>query len=54
MKMNCALKFIISYHDERYYLSILLQLEQCNIMFIVISDVMAHCYDMIKLIQLSI
>ena len=43
--MNCALMFIMSNHYGRKCLSNLLQLEPCNDMFKVISD-MAHCYDL--------
>ena len=43
--MNCALMFIMSNHYGRKCLSNLLQLEPCNDMFKVISDIMAHCYD---------
>ena len=45
-KMICALMFIISNHYGIKCVSNLLQLEPCNDMFKVISDIMAHCYDM--------
>ena len=44
--MICALIFIISSHLGIKCLWNLLQLEQCNIMFIVISDIMVHRYEM--------
>ena len=43
--MICALMFIISNHYGIKCLSNLLQLEPCNVMFKVISDIMAHWYD---------
>ena len=46
--MNCALMFIISNHYGIKCLSNLLQLEPCNVMFKVISDIMAHWNDMLK------
>ena len=42
-KMNCAL-FIIRNQDAISYLSNLLQLERCNVLFNVISDITAHWY----------
>ena len=45
-KMNCALMFIISNHYGIKCVSNLLQLEPCNDMFKVISDIMEHCYDL--------
>ena len=45
-KMNCALMFIMSNHYGRKFVSNLVQLEPCNDMLKVISDIMAHCYDM--------
>ena len=45
-KMICALMFIISYHYGIIYLSNLLQLEPCNVMFQVMSDIMPHWYDL--------
>ena len=45
-KMNCALMFIMSNHYGRKCLSNFLQLEPCNDMFKMISDMMAHCYDL--------
>ena len=47
----CALMFITSNHYGIKCLSNLLQVEQCNVMFTVISDIMAHWYEMeIKLL----
>ena len=43
--MNCALMFIISNHYGIKRVSNLVQLEQCNDTFIVISAIMSHCYD---------
>ena len=49
MKMNCALMFMISNHYGTNCLSnLLLQLSPCNDMIKVISDKMAHWYEMIK------
>ena len=45
-KMNCALMFIISNYNGIKCVINLVQLEPCNDMFKVISDIMAHCYDM--------
>ena len=45
-KMICALMFILSNHYGIKCLSNLLQLEPCNVMFKMISDIMAHWYDM--------
>ena len=53
-KMNCALMFIISNHYGIKCLSNLLQLEPCNVMFKVISDIMAHWYDMWNSIVIAI
>ena len=53
-KMNCALMFIISNHYGIKCLSNLLQLETCNVMFKVISDIMAHWYDMWNSIDIAI
>ena len=47
--MNCAL-FIIINHYGSQCLSILKQLEPCSDMYKVISDVMAHWYEMINTI----
>ena len=44
--MICALMFIISNHYEIKCLSNLLQLEPCNVILNVISDVMAHRYHL--------
>ena len=48
--MICALMFIISNHIGTKCLSILLQLETCNVMFRVIYDIMAHCHDLWKIV----
>ena len=45
-KMICALMIIISNHNGIKYFSNLFQLEPFNDLFKVISDLMAHCYDM--------
>ena len=45
-KMNCALMFIMRNFNGIKYLCHLLQLEPCNDMFKVISDIMEHSYDM--------
>ena len=45
-KMNCAIMLNISNHYEIKYLCILLQLEPCNVILKVISDIMEHWYDM--------
>ena len=45
-KMIFALIFIISNYHGINCLSSLLQVEPCNVMFKVISDIMAHCYNM--------
>ena len=50
----CALMFIISNHYGIKCLSNLLQLEPCNVMFKVISDIMAHWYDMWNSIVIAI
>ena len=50
----CALMFIISNHYGIKCLSNLLQLEPCNVMFKVISDIMAHWYDMWNSIDIAI
>ena len=42
-KIICTLMFLISNH---YGLSILLLLEPCNVMFKVISEILAHWYEM--------
>ena len=54
MKMNCALMLIISNHYGRKCLNILLQLEPCNDMCKVISDVMAHWYEVTNTIIIAI
>ena len=46
MKMIGALMFILSNHYAIKCLSNLLQLEPCNVMLKVISDIMAHWYDL--------
>ena len=43
-EMNCALRFIISNHYGIKCLSNQLQLEPCNVMFKVVSVIMAHLY----------
>ena len=53
MKMNCALMFIISNHYERKCLSNLLQSEPCSDMFKVISDIMAHWYEIINTVIIT-
>ena len=53
-KMICSLMFIMSNRYGIKYLSNLLQLEPCNIMFKVISDIMAHSYDMWNSIDIAI
>ena len=45
---------IISKHYGIKRISNLLQLEPCNDMFKVISDIMAHCYDMLNRITVVI
>ena len=45
-KMNCALMLITSNHYGRKWLSNLLLVEPNNDMFKVISDIMAHWYEM--------
>ena len=52
-KLNSALMFIISNHNGRKCLSNLLQLEQWTDMFKVISDIMAHLYELINKIFLQ-
>ena len=44
-KMICALIFIIRNNYGIKCLSNLLQLDPCNVMFKVISDIIAHWYD---------
>ena len=41
MQMICGLMFIISNHNGINYISNLLQLQPCNVMFTVISDIIA-------------
>ena len=53
-KMICALMLIISIHYGIKSLSNLLQLERCNVMFKVISDIIAHCYDFWNTIVIAI
>ena len=43
-KINCAIIYIINNHYGRKCFSNLLQLERCNDMFRVLSDIMAHWY----------
>ena len=47
-KINCALMFILSNHCGRKCASNLLQLEPSIDMFKVISDIMAHWYEMLN------
>ena len=42
LKINCALKFIMSNHHGTIVLSSLVQLEKSNDMFKVISDIMVQ------------
>ena len=49
-KMICALTLMISNHYRIKCLSNLLQIEPCNVMFKVISDIMAHWYDTLNYI----
>ena len=51
--MNCALMFILSNNYGTKYHCILLQLEQCSDLFKVISDRIAHWYEMINTITLK-
>ena len=44
--MNCVFMFIINNHYGIKCVSNLLQLEPCNDMCKVISDIMAHCDDL--------
>ena len=46
--MNCALIFIISNHNGRKGLRNLLPLEPCNDMFKMISDKIAHLFDILN------
>ena len=46
--INCALLFIISNHNGRIVLSCIIQLEYCNDMLKVISDIMAQLYVMVN------
>ena len=45
-KMICALMFIISNHDKIKCFSNLLQLQPCNVIFKVISEIMGHWKDL--------
>ena len=49
-KSNCALMFYIGNYNGRKCLNYLLHLEPCNVMFIVISDMMAHWNIMLNTI----
>ena len=51
-KMNCAMMFTISNHYVIKSLSILLQLEPCNVMFKMISDTW-HIGEIQLLLQLN-
>ena len=53
-KMICALMFIINNHNGIKCLSNLLQLEPCNVMFKVISDIIAHWHNMRNTIVIAI
>ena len=53
-KMICVFMLIMTNHYGIKCLSNLLQLEPCNVMFKVISDIMAHWYDMWKSIVIAI
>ena len=44
--MNCALMFVMCNHYRRKCPSNLLQLEKCSDLLKVISDIMAHSYDL--------
>ena len=44
IETNCALMFIINNHIGRKCLSNILHLERCNVMFDVISEIMAYWY----------
>ena len=52
--MISALMYIISNHKGIKCLSNLLHLEKCNVMFKVISDIMAHWYEMWNTIVIAI
>ena len=52
--MICVMMFIISNHYGIKCLRKILQLEQCNIMFKMISDIMAHWYEMGNTIVIAI
>ena len=53
-KMICALMFIINYRYGIKCLSNLLQLETCNAMFKVISNIIPNCYDLWKTIVMQL
>ena len=53
-KMICAFTLIISNHYGKICLCYLLQLEPCNVMFKMISDIIAHWYDMRNTIVIAI
>ena len=53
-KMICTLMFISSNHYGIKCLNNLLQLEQCHVMFTVISDIFAHWYEMWNIIVIAI
>ena len=44
--MICAFMFIISNHYGMKCLSNIIQLEPCNVIFKVISDIMPHSHDL--------
>ena len=54
IKMKCALMFNISNHYGIKSLNNPLHLEPCNVMFKVISDIMAHCSVMWNSIVIAI
>ena len=53
-KMNYALMFIISNHYGKIDLSSLTQLEECNDMFKLISDILAEWYVMVNTFIITI
>ena len=53
-KLIWELIFILSNHDGIKCLSNPLQLEPCNVMFKIISDIMSHWYDMWNTIVIAI
>ena len=51
--MICALRFIIRSHYGIKCRSNVLQVEPCNLMFKVISDIIAHRYDLSIVIAIN-